>query len=298
MSEKKEKSLVVSSSKGLAHQDATEHYLNQIASLPVLSKEEEKELALRWFYSKDRDAAQKLVVSNLRFVVKIAREYTKYGFKLSELIQEGNLGLMHAVDKYDPNKGYRLITYAVWWIRAYIQSSVLRSWSIVKTGTTRLNRKLFSSLQKTKRLLARYSPESPVSQDELAKAFDVDKDEFKQALQKINLRDISLDQPLYEDENSSFGEKLADESKGIEDRLIEADLSSKVSKSLDAIYETLKPRERYLLEHRLMSDSPQTLEEIGQEFGITRERVRQLEFNLKKKLQKSLGKDFKPQDID
>ncbi|MCB0308169.1 MAG: RNA polymerase factor sigma-32 [Bdellovibrionales bacterium] len=264
--------------------DSFDLYLKDVSSVPVLSKEEENKLAHTWFETRDREAGQKLVLSNLRFVIKIAKEYTKYGFKLPELAQEGNMGLLHALDKFDPRKGYRLITYAVWWIRAYIQAYVLRSWSIVRTGTTRVQRKLFSSLQKARRKISLMSPEEPPSRKKLAAALNVSQSEFDQALHQIQTRDVSMDQPMFTEDDSSFGETLPDHVPNAEAKLIEEDTKARVRETLDSIYDELKPRERYLLEHRLLSDTPMTLETAGKEFGVTRERVRQLEERLKAKL--------------
>ena len=276
----------------LALRDGTSHYLEQISKIPVLSKEEESKLAKIWFETRDREAGQKLVVSNLRFVVKIAKEYTRYGFKLPELIQEGNMGLMHALDKFEPNRGYRLITYAVWWIRAYIQSYILRSWSMVRTGTTRVQRKLFSSLQKARQKISALTPGQAPDRKRLAQALDVSQEDFDEALHRIESRDVSLDQPLSDGAERSLGDTLADEHPGTEERLIAMDLKAKVRQKLDAIYDDLAPRERFLLERRILSDDPITLEAAGKEFGVTRERVRQLEERLKGKLQAAFQSEY------
>ncbi|MCI5072569.1 RNA polymerase factor sigma-32 [bacterium] len=271
-------------------QSGMDHYMQEIGQLPVLSREEEYDLAMRWYKHKDRDAAEKLVISNLRFVVKIAREYAKYGVNMSELIQEGNLGLMHAVQKYDPEKGFRLISYAVWWIRAYIQAFVLRSWSIVRTGTTRAQRKLFSSLQKARKEVSAMNPSAAPTNKQLAAALDMEEEDFVATMARIQSKDMSLDQPLGNDgdEKRTFGDTLEDESSDIESQLVSYDLSEIVKDKLDSIYDELKPRERLLLEKRLLSDDPMTLEAIGQDFGVTRERVRQIESRLMDKLKKHL----------
>lgn len=270
--------------------DAMSKYLAEISHLPVLSREEEQDLAMRWYNEKDREAAEKLVVANLKFVVKIAKEYSRYGFKMSELVQEGNMGLMHAVQKFDPTKNYRLISYAVWWIRAYIQSFILKSWSIVRSGTTRAQRKLFSSLQKTRRELASLNPEERVSNAQLAEALDMDQKTFAEELARMETRDVSMDQPLLssDEQGRTVGDTFEDEKADTEAQFISMDLSEKVRDRLDDIYDDLKPRERFLLENRLLSDDPITLEAAGTEFGVTRERVRQIEAELKKKLKKVL----------
>ncbi|MEZ4704481.1 MAG: RNA polymerase factor sigma-32 [Bdellovibrionota bacterium] len=274
----------------LVVRDSVDQYLSEIGKIPLLSSEEERRLAKLWFEDRDRDAGQKLVMSNLRFVVKIAKEYSKYGFKMSDLIQEGNLGLMHAVDKYDPSKGYRLITYAVWWIRAYMQSFILRSWSIVRSGTTRAQRRIFGGLQKARNRIEALGAGEPVSNKDLAQELDVTPEQLEQTLSLMNRRDMSMEQPVGKDQAMLFGETLADSHESQEEKVIREDLSGKVREALDEIYDDLKPRERYLLEYRLLSDQPMTLEAVGQEFGVSRERVRQLEERLKEKLKQALEK--------
>lgn len=276
-------------STALVVRDSTDLYFHGLKKLPVLSAEEERKIAMKWFETRDREAGQQLVLSNLRFVVKIAKEYSKYGFKMQDLIQEGNLGLMHAVDKYDPRKGYRLITYAVWWIRAYIQSSILRSWSIVRTGTTRVQRRIFNGLKKATQKIASFNASEPVSQKLLAKELDVTEHQLKETMGLMKRRDISMDQPLSNSQydNLTFGDTMSDTSESAEDKVIREDMQEKVRGFLDDIYDELSPRERYMLEHRILAEMPKTLEEIGDEFGITRERVRQLENRLKQKLRKA-----------
>lgn len=273
----------------LVVREASDLYFQGLKKLPVLSAEEERRLAMKWFETRDREAGQQLVLSNLRFVVKIAKEYSRFGFKLSDLIQEGNMGLLHAVDKYDPRKGYRLITYAVWWIRAYIQSFILRSWSIVRTGTTRVQRRIFNGLKKAMIKISAMNSSEPVSNKLLAKELDVTENQLVETLGLMKARDVSLDQPLSPNkfENLTFGDTLADTSESAEERVIREDFQKKVRGFLDDIYEELTPRERYLLEHRILAETPMTLEEVGQEFSITRERVRQLENRLKEKLRKA-----------
>ncbi len=276
-------------STALIVRDSTDLYFQNLKNLPILSAEEEKKVAMKWFETRDREAGQKLVLSNLRFVVKIAKEYSKYGFKMQDLIQEGNMGLMHAVDKYDPRKGYRLITYAVWWIRAYIQSSILKSWSIVRTGTTRVQRRIFNGLRKATQKIASFNSSEPVSNKLLAAELDVTEDQLKETVGIMKRRDVSMDQPLSANQydNLTFGDTMSDPSASAEDKVIEQDMQEHVRSFLDDIYDDLAPRERFMLEHRILAETPKTLEEIGDEFGITRERVRQLENRLKEKLRKA-----------
>jgi RNA polymerase sigma-32 factor len=288
-------------STALVVRDSTDLYFKDLSKLPILSPEEEKKIAMKWFETRDREAGQQLVLSNLRFVVKIAKEYSKYGFKMQDLIQEGNLGLMHAVDKYDPRKGYRLITYAVWWIRAYIQSHILRSWSIVRTGTTRVQRRIFNGLRKATQKIASFNSSEPVSNKLLAAELEVTEDQLKETMGLMKRRDVSMDQPLSGNQydNLTFGDTMSDPNASIEDKLIEQDMQEHVRGFLDDIYDDLTPRERYMLEHRILAETPMTLEEIGAEFGITRERVRQLENRMKEKLRKAFeaksGKKITPE---
>lgn len=276
-------------STALVVRDSTDLYFKDLKKLPVLSREEEHKLAMHWFETRNREAGQQLVLSNLRFVVKIAKEYSRFGFKMQDLIQEGNMGLLHAVDKYDPRKGYRLITYAVWWIRAYIQSYILRSWSIVRTGTTRVQRRIFNGLKKATQKISAMNSSEPVSPKLLAKELDVTENQLKETMGLMKRRDVSMDAPLSSSQDGSitFGDTLSDTSESIEDRVIREDMQEKVRGFLDEMYEELAPRERYMLEHRILAENPKTLEEIGDHFGITRERVRQLENRLKEKLRKA-----------
>lgn len=270
-------------------QDAVDLYFRQIGQIPLLTPEEEKELGFKWFDEDDSDAAQKLVLSNLRFVVKVAREYSKYGVKMSDLIQEGNMGLMHAVEKFDPNKGYRLITYAVWWIRAYIQAFVLRSLSIVRSGTTRAQRRVLNGLQKAqKRIATMQGANLPVTTKQLAAELEVSEKDVKETIALLGKRDVSTAKNLSNhDGQFTVEDTLEDTSQSIETQIIRQDVDEKVQVILQDLYDDFTPRERYMLEHRLLAQDPMTLEAVGKEFGVTRERVRQLEKRLKTKLKKS-----------
>lgn len=280
-------------STALVAREASDLYFQGLRKLPILSVEEERKLAMKWFETRDREAGQQLVLSNLRFVVKIAKEYSRFGFKMQDLIQEGNMGLLHAVDKYDPRKGYRLITYAVWWIRAYIQSFILNSWSIVRTGTTRVQRRVFNGLKKATNRIAALDSSQPVSNKLLAKELDITENQLKETMGLMKRRDVSLEQPLAPNQydNLTFGDTLSDTSESVEDKVIREDMQDKVRGFLNDMYDEITPRERFLLEHRILAETPKTLEEIGEEFGITRERVRQLEVRLKEKLRLAFEKD-------
>ncbi len=263
-------------------------YMTQISQFPILSPEEEFELALEYREKGDVEAAHKLITSNLRFVVKIALEYKNYRVKLLDLIQEGNIGLMMAVKKFDPRKGYRFISYAVWWIRAYIQNFIMKSWSLVKIGTTQAQKKLFYKLGKVRKLLEAPRGTQQQSYQEIAQDLGVKEEEIHEMEQRMGRRDISLDLPFDEDQELTPLELLSDDSPDQEDMLIRSQdseiQSNEVSKALDKLSE----RERYIITHRIMNDEPLTLQEIGDRFHLSRERVRQIEKEALTKLRREM----------
>jgi len=260
----------------------------QIGQFPIISPEEEFELALKYREKSDIEAAHKLITSNLRFVVKIALEYKNYGVKLLDLIQEGNIGLMMAVKKFDPRKGFRFISYAVWWIRAYIQNFIIKSWSLVKIGTTQAQKKLFYKLGKVRRLLEAPQGDHPQSYQDIAKDLGVKEEEIHEMEQRMGRRDLSLDLPFDENQELTPLELLSDDSPDQEDMLIRSQDSqiqrNEISKALDRLNE----RERYIITHRIMSDNPLTLREIGDTFQLSRERVRQIEKEALTKLRRDM----------
>jgi len=258
-------------------------YLSEINRFPILSREEEHELAAHYKEHGDMEAAHKLVTANLRFVVKIALQYKNYGVKLRDLIQEGNMGLMVAVKKFDPKKGFRLISYAVWWIRAYIQKFILETFSLVKMGTTHLQRKLFSSLAKIRRKLTSLDGSEP-SDELLAKSLEVNQKDLVSMRHRMSLKDSSLDAPLSDDRETTHLEMLPSVDSNQEELFAKREEDDRVSSLLKPFLSSLKENERCIVEKRLMSDEPATLEEIGEVYNITRERVRQIEENVKKKI--------------
>ena len=268
--------------------DTLDLYMAQINQFQILSPEQEFELALRYREKGDIEAAHKLITSNLRFVVKIALEYKNYGVKLPDLIQEGNVGLMMAIKKFDPRKGYRFISYAVWWIRAYIQNFIIKSWSLVKIGTTQAQKKLFYKLGKVRRLLEAPQGDHPQSYQDIAKDLGVKEEEIHEMEQRMGRRDLSLDLPFDEDKELTPLELLSDDSPDQEDMLIQTQDAqvqrNEVSKALDRLSE----RERYIIAHRIMSDNPLTLREIGDTFQLSRERVRQIEKEALTKLRRDM----------
>jgi len=262
-------------------------YINEINRFALLTKEEEFELAVRLKKYNDMEAAEKLIVSNLRFVVKIAHEYRNYGFKLADLIQEGNIGLIHAVKKFDPYKGYRLISYAVWWIRAYIQNYLIKSWSIVKIGTTQAQRKLFFKLSQAKKQLESISKTKPEFA-EIASSLGVKGSEVAEMDLRMGSRDVSLHEYIGDDGENSHIDFLAFEGENQEVALIKNEERSLVKQNITAALTTLNEREAYIILNRVMADNPETLQKIGDKYNITRERARQIEKQALKKVQLAL----------
>ncbi|MCK7506803.1 MAG: RNA polymerase factor sigma-32 [Desulfobacterales bacterium] len=233
------------------------------------------------------EAAEKLIVSNLRFVVKIAHEYRNYGFKLADLIQEGNIGLIHAVKKFDPEKGYRLISYAVWWIRAYIQNYLIKSWSIVKIGTTQAQRKLFFKLSQAKKQLETISKRNPEF-SEIAESLGVKGSEVAEMDLRMGTRDLSLNEFINDDGDTSHLDFLTHDGDNQEVSLIKHEERSLVKRDIAGALANLNERESYIIQHRVMADDPLTLQEIGDKYNITRERARQIEKQALKKVQLAL----------
>ena len=265
-------------------------YLNELRKYPLLSKEEEQKLAKKYYETKDPEAAQQLVKANLRFVVKIAAEYARFSSKMIDLIQEGNVGLMHAVKEYNPYKGARLITYAVWWIRGYIQEYLMRQFSMVRIGTTANQRKLFYQLQKQKQELEKMS--SPEYIAELSEKLGIPEDEIMEMTKRLNHRDVSLDKPASEDDDSiSLGSLLKkdDGSLPIDERIALEEQLELLRQAIDKIKDQLTDKEKIILEERVMNDEPLTLQEIGEKYKITREAVRQNEVRLINKIKAALG---------
>lgn len=263
--------------------DTLQRYLQEIRRYPLLSREEEHELAVRYYEQGDLEAAYRLVTANLRLVVMIAREYQRAVHSLLDLIQEGNVGLMEAVKNFDPYRGIRFPSYAVWWIRAYIIRYIMNNWRMVKIGTTQAQRKLFFNLQKEKeRLEAAGLPAAP---NLLAQRLDVKEAEVIEMEQRLAARDLSVDAPLDDDaESSTLLDVLPTHEPEVETQVADAEYRAKVNALIRQFGETLRGKERDIFESRLMAEEPLTLQEIGDRYGISRERVRQLEARLKKRL--------------
>ena len=271
---------------------AIDRYVAEINKHPVLSREQEVALAEDY-----RDAAHQLVVSNLRFVVKVAHEYKGYGLRLLDLVQEGNIGLMMAVKKFDPSKGYRLISYAVWWIRAYIQNFIMRSWSLVKMGTTQAQRKLFFKLRSERERADREQADGEVAPAEsLAERLSVTPGDITDMEMRMASRDFYLDGEVQEGARQTHLDLMADDDEESQEEQV-AEVEERAVLR-DRVYDAMKrlnEKERFIVENRLMTDEPKTLQQIGQHFSISRERARQIEGNVLRKLRDMLqGSGLEP----
>jgi RNA polymerase sigma-32 factor len=274
---------VVSGERGLAR------YLNEIRRFPMLEPQEEYMLAKRWREHQDPEAAHKLVTSHLRLVAKIAMGYRGYGLPISEVVSEGNVGLMQAVKRFEPDKGFRLATYAMWWIRAAIQEYILRSWSLVKMGTTANQKKLFFNLRRAKSQISALD-EGDLRPDQvktIARRLGV----TEQDVVDMNRRmggDASLNSRLRDQNEGEWQDWLVDDSASQESTLVDREEAGKRLDALHEALEVLNPRERRIFEARRLADDPITLEELSSEFGISRERVRQIEVRAFEKIQSAV----------
>jgi RNA polymerase sigma-32 factor len=265
-------------------------YLREIWRFPVLDAEQEYMLAKRWREHGDVDAAHALVTSHLRLVAKIAFQYRGYGLPLADLMAEGNIGLMKAVKKFDPERGFRLATYAMWWIKAAVTEYVLNSWSMVKTGTVAAQKKLFFTLRKIKNRL-RIVDNGELAPDQagrLAKLLGVSTADVVNMNRRLAGRDVSLNTPISEDETVEFQDTLVDERATPEEAVAGREESLRRSGLLRQALAALPPRERHILVERRLKEEPATLEDLGREYGISRERVRQIEVRAFSKLQKAM----------
>jgi RNA polymerase sigma-32 factor len=260
-------------------------YLSEINKFPLLSADEEQELAYRFRDQGDLQAAHTLITANLRFVVKIAGEYRSYGMKMLDLIQEGNIGLMMAVRKFDPAKGVRLISYAVWWIRAYIQNHIISAWSLLKIGTTQAQRKLFFKLNQAKQAIINMTGEGDLH----AAAITLDvKDSEAQEMEQRLRGELSLDVAMLEGEGTTFLESLPDARQNQEEMLADYQENVQLEQEVASALQNLNEKERFVIERRVTADNPMTLQEIADHFSLSRERVRQIEDGALKKMKRLL----------
>ena len=265
-------------------------YLKKINQFPMLTDEEEKKLAIDWLKNGNTKAAQKLVTSHLRLVAKIAMGYRGYGLPLFDLISEGNLGLIQAIRKFDPDKGFRLATYAIWWIRASIQEYVLHSWSLVKIGTTAAQKKLFFNLRRLRNQLKKYE-EGYLTNDQIksiSQDLGVTEDEVKQMEGRVFNQDFSLNTPLNNENDSEWIDQVEDDNIDVVTRVEERDELDKRKALYNQAVKKLEPRELEILTARRLDEEPKTLEDLSQKYSISRERVRQIENKAIKKLQEEI----------
>lgn len=266
--------------------DSLRLYLNEIRQFPLLNEDDERRNAVVFFEMKDITAAHTLITSNLRFVVKVAYEFRHYGLKMLDLIQEGNIGLMLAVKKYNPYKGIRLISYAVWWIKAYIQNHIISNWSLLKIGTTQAQRKLFFKLRQTKNKIVRFGDvETDVRN--AARSLGVTEQQFTEMEQRMQ-GDYSLNSELPGSDGITAMETLSDERINQEELLSERQQEKNLQIAVANVVSKLNEKERFIIERRVTADVPMTLQEIASHFSISRERVRQIEEGALKKTKQAL----------
>jgi RNA polymerase sigma-32 factor len=279
------------SEKALVPFDPLQRYLAEIRRFPLLTREEEHRLGVEYKEYGNLEAAYKLVTANLRLVVMIAREYQKAFRNLLDLIQEGNMGLMEAVKNFDPYRGVRFPSYAVWWIRAYMIRYIMNDWRMVKIGTTQAQRKLFFNLQKEKeKLEAEGLTPGPKL---LAQRLNVKEDEVVEMEQRLGSRDLSVDMPMGDEEEATLLHFLPDQKESPEEQIAETQYQQLLREKIEEFAGSLKDKELVIFRERLLNEEPLTLREIGEKYDISRERVRQIEERVKKKLKTYLSKELK-----
>lgn len=269
---------------------AISRYIAQVRQIPELSREEEVELARRWRDAGDQRSAARLAVANLRHVVSIAISYRRYGIPLADLIAEGNFGIVHAIRKYDPERGNRFVTYAAYWIRAYILNHVIHSWSLVGVGSGPLRSKMFFRLRRERARIAGLVGEGEEGDKLLAERFNAPAAKVLEMARRLEARDVSLDMKVFEDGARSLVDTLVADEQDQEERLARAEEGTMLRERLFEAVHELDPRERYIVEVRMMADPEEelSLAEIGRRLGVSRERARQLEARAKRKLRERL----------
>lgn len=266
-------------------------FISMVREIPVLSREEEHELALRVRDGNDPHAAESLIRANLRYVVAIAVTFRRYDLRLGDLISEGNLGLVTAVRKFDPDAGTRFVTYAAYWIRAFILNHVIKSWSLVGSGSGALRSKVFFRLRRERAKMGASAEEAEAARAELAQQLNTTPERVAEMMQRLDGRDVSLDADVYGDGKTTGVDLLEDDTAPQDERLDAAARDALVSGRVQRALATLDRRERYIVEQRMMADDELSLAELGRRLGVSRERARQLEARARKKLRKSLA-DF------
>ncbi|HET9930057.1 MAG TPA: RNA polymerase factor sigma-32 [Polyangiaceae bacterium] len=266
-------------------------YIAQVNGFPQLSREEELELLRRWREEQDDDARQSIVESHLRYVVAISLRYRRYGMPIGELIAEGNFGIVHALDKFDPTRGTRFVTYAAYWIRAYILNHIIRCWSLVGVGSGALRSKMFFKLRRERVRITNLVGEGDQADEMLAQALELPKARVVSMVRRLEARDVSLDAKVFDDSATTLADTLLATDASQEERFGASELGDHLRDLLRDAVAALDKRERYIVEKRLMADSEDelSLAEIGRRLGVSRERARQLEARAKRKLKTRIG---------
>jgi len=262
-------------------------YIERVRRIPTLSREDEHELAILSLKG-DSNASHRLVEANLRYAVAVALQYRRYGIRVGDLVAEGNLGLMMAVKKFDPERGTRFVTYAGYWIRAYILDLVVRSSTMVGAGSGPLRSKIFFRLRRERAKVANLVEDADERDEILAAKFNVSKERMQEMTRRLDARDVSLDAQVFTDSSVALVDTMAGDLPAQDEQYLEAERESAVHELLSGALDGLDRRERYIVEQRIMSDDEMSLADIGRELGVSRERARQLEARAKKKLQKQL----------
>ncbi len=283
----------------LSPEQGLSRYLSEIRKFPMLEKNEEFMLARQWRDHEDTEAAERMVTSHLRLVAKIAMGYRGYGLPMAEVISEGNVGLMQAVKKFDPEKGFRLATYAMWWIRAAIQEYILRSWSLVKLGTTAAQKKLFFNLRRLKGEMKALDEGDlrPEQAQLIAEKLNVTEAEVYSMNGRMSGSDASLNVPMGADGDMEWQDWLADDEPGTAETFANRQELDSRMELLTRSMEDLSERERHILTERSLIDEPKTLEELSDQYGVSRERIRQIEVRAFEKLQKTMKRLAKEQGL-
>jgi RNA polymerase sigma-32 factor len=266
-------------------------YITHVHELPLLSREQEAELCRRWFTEGDEAAKDELLSAHLRYVVAIALKYQRYGLPLADLVAEGNFGVVHALGKFEPARGNRFVTYAAYWIRAYVLNYIIRSWSLVGVGSGALRSKMFFKLRRERVRILNLVGEGEVADELLAKRLELPKEQVVSMVRRLEARDVSLDTKLYDDSRATLMDTLVAPGANQEEEVAKTERSHVVNGVVREALERLDTRERFIVEHRLMAESEDelSLAEIGRRLGVSRERARQLEARAKRKLRQHLG---------
>jgi len=276
----------------MAHEidPAVSRYITMVQHLPRLSREEELEICSRWQKERDERAKDQLVRGHLRYVVAIALKYRRYGLPLADLIAEGNFGVVHALSKFEPERGNRFVTYAAYWIRAYMLNYIIRSWSMVSAGSGALRSKMFFKLRRERVRITNLVGEGEQAIELLAQKFEMPAEQVEGMLRRLDGRDVSLDAKVYEDSSTSMVDALPSGGASQEDDFVDSQFRMRVREAVASALKSLDPRERFIVENRLMADAEEemSLAEIGRRLGVSRERARQLETRARRKLRQRI----------